>query len=157
MKYLLIISCLLCIVNFSYGQENWNTEIENHFLIAASTKDYSTAAKSARLIADKMGLRLIENEEYSNKKYGLTYSQADCEGDGFDYPCYIPRGGPEQENYVSIEWSSMYAEFSEGYYIIVIANSPKRDNKIPMLLQGVKEFAPTAHIKSAMIWYGCLH
>ena len=144
-------------VNFSHGQENWNTEIENHFLIAASTKDYSSAAKSAQLIAEKMGLRYVDNEEYSNNKHGLTSSQADCEGDGFDYPCYIPRGGPEQENYVSVEWSSFYAEFSEGYYIIVIANSPERDNEIQMLLQKVKIFAPSAYIKSAMIWNGCLH
>ena len=58
---------------------------------------------------------------------------------------------------MSIEWSSMYSEFSEGYYIVVIASSTERDDEIKKLLKKAQKIISSAYIKSATVWQGCLH
>lgn len=156
MNKLLIICALPFLFNCCYSQEHWNTSIENHFLIVASTKNYASAVKSAQSIAEELNLDFSYNEEYADKTHGLTYSKIDCEDDGWGYPCYQPRGGLHTYSNVSIEWSSMYEGFSEGYYIVVIMSSyNKADAK--NLLKKAQELVPSAYIKTTSVWYGCDH
>jgi hypothetical protein len=159
MKYLFLPILFLLSLNICSGQEeNFSQEVKKHFLIVSSTKNYSSALKKANSISEDLTLKLDLRELVeSDNKLGLSWGKSVCEGDGWEYPCYIPRGRHDDGDYVSIEWSNGFQGFSEGYYIVVVASHTNYDENIKSLLKKVKEFVPSAYIKSSMIYMGCMH
>ncbi len=159
MKYLFLPILFLLLFNISFGQEeNFSQEIKKYFLIVSSTKDYSSALKKANSISEDLTLKLdLRGLLEGDNKLGLSWGKTVCEEDGWEYPCYVPRGRYDDGDYVSIEWSNGFQGFSEGYYIVVVASNTNYDQKIKSLLKKVKEFIPSAYIKSSMIYMGCMH
>tara|TARA_B110000467_G_C17966479_1_gene287846 strand:+ start:71 stop:550 length:480 start_codon:yes stop_codon:yes gene_type:complete len=159
MKYLFLPILFLLLFNISFGQEeNFSQEIKKYFLIVSSTKDYSSALKKANSISEDLTLKLdLRGLLEGDNKLGLSWGKSVCEEDGWEYPCYAPRGRHDDGDYVSIEWSNGFQGFSEGYYIVVVASHTNYDEKIKSLLKKVKEFVPSAYIKSSMIYMGCMH
>lgn len=159
MKYkcislLTVLSCAFC-----FGQEeNFTPELKKYFLIAHSSKDYEAAWKKANTISEGLDLKLDLRELIKNDSdIGLTLQKSMCEGNGWGYPCYAARGRYDDGDYVSVEWSNAYEEFSEGYYIVIVSSQTVYDQKIKSLLDTVKEIVPSAYVKSSMIYMGCMH
>lgn len=160
MKYITSTFLLFLSLSTCFGQEGdfFNQEVKKHFLIVCSTKDYSTALEKANSISEDLKLKLDLRKLLRNDDdLGLTWEKTDCEGDGWEYPCYIPRGRYDDGEYVSVEWSNGYQGFSEGYYIVIISSQFEYNEKIKTLLNKTKEFVPSAYVKSSMIYMGCMH
>ncbi|RZS91897.1 hypothetical protein [Aquimarina brevivitae] len=138
--------------------ETFNPEVKKYFLITYATKNYEAAFHHANDISKKLALKLDLRElQAYDKTLGLTWAASICEGDGWEYPCYIPRGRYDDGIYVSIEWSDGYKNFSKGYYIVMVASTQNFDKDLKKLLNHVQTHIPDAYIKSSMIYMGCMH
>lgn len=145
----------------AFGQEEvFNTLVPREVLILSSTKSYPAALKTARAAAAKLRWKVDLRGYKPHPTAGLTSPKGVCEGDGFDYPCYIARaegGGEDAYNTVSVEYSDAYSGFSKGYYIVVAAIDKPASRRLPMILSSVKKEYPDAYVKRTEVWYGCMH
>lgn len=102
--------------------------------------------RAAGLEVDLRGLRPVGGS--------LSLSREDC-GEGYDYPCWYPRGRMGQETTLSIERSDWYPPMSPGFFIVVAANG-NRDEIRP-----VKEVLARAGVRSYVrtvpVYMGCMH
>jgi len=127
---------------------------KKEFLIVKSTTSYQEAKKYAEKISQKLKIELDLRGLTFHKGSFLTESKEICEehwGEG-GYPCYLARGR-EDGTFVSVEHSNEYEEFTNGYYIVVVATGQNLSSK----LKKVKKVVKDAYIKTAMIYMGCLH
>jgi hypothetical protein len=159
MRFIPLLAGLLASITPALAQSTYNTEVPKDIVILQSTRDYAAALAGARQAAARLQrpLRLAGNQP--NKKLGLSASQADCIGAGYDFPCYQPRGqgGAENSDYVSIEFSDGYAGFAKGYYIVVAALAPPNSATLRQTLARVQRAYPTAYAKRTAVWFGCMH
>ena len=123
-----------------------------YILILKSTTDYNEALSFANESSKKLGLELkIEDIEYSKEK-GICFSK------DIDDELYKGEYAPRRYcgDYVSLENSSAYEGFTEGY-IIVIAGVYQNKDDAELSLSGVKESYPDAYAKKTNLWMGCIH
>ncbi|BAV04744.1 hypothetical protein SAMN05421788_11153 [Filimonas lacunae] len=153
--------CLLALVsNYSFAQAKWNSEVPKQIIIVKSTKDYNDALTTAKEAAKRLNKKLDLRGLSPNAKIGLSMSQADCNGtggsDSKDYPCYEARGDGNATNddYISIEYSSVYKGLTKGYYIVVAGITDVKSSEADKLLAQVKKVYNDAYGKRTMIWYG---
>ena len=126
--------------------------VKRSFLIIQSTKSYNAALRKAQLASNKLGLTLNLNGNYADKEEGLTNNEiCDC---GVKHG-YIPRGRYDNGDYISIEYSSAFDSFTEGYYIVVVS-SGNREN-VEKSLPKTKEHYKDAYIKDSKVYVGCMH
>lgn len=125
-------------------------EEKKEFIIVKSTKDYKEAKKYAKRVSKLLKFKLDFRGLSFHKSNFLTYSKASCSTYG-GYPCYVGRGRVDEIS-VSVEHTSEYPEFTQGYYIVVVATGVKLSHK----LKEVKKIVKDAYIKKAMIYLGCL-
>ncbi|WP_343667609.1 hypothetical protein [Chitinophaga sp.] len=156
--YLLFI--LLCSLN-GFAQKKWNTEVPKQIIIISSTPKYEEALKTAKVAAEKLGKKLDLRGLSPNAKTGLTLSEADCktgESDEKDFPYYPARGDGNAENddYISVEYSSAYKNLSGGYYIVVAGIQDVSGPEATKLLAEVKQVFRDAYGKRTMVWYGSM-
>ena len=106
-----------------------------------------------------MGRPLKLAGNHPNKELGLSASRAACAGDGYDFPCYVPRGqgGAENSDYLSIEFSDGYTGFAKGYYIVVAGLAPPQSAALRQTLTRVQRAYPAAYAKRTSVWFGCMH
>ena len=130
--------------------------VQKHFLIAASTKSYSSALKKANILADSLNLKLDLRGLEENQENGLTASEDWCEDAEWGFPCYLARGRHDDGNYISIEWSNAIKGFTQGYYVVIVSSQSKRDEELKTLLSQVRQFVPDAYIKSSEVYIGCM-
>lgn len=149
MKNLILIFTLLS-ASFSFGQEDGF--IDQSFLIIISTKNYQSALKKAQLACNDLGIPLNLNGNFASKEYGLDNNTV-C-GCGEQHG-YIPRGRGENGNYISIEYSSSYENFTPGYYIVVVSSGDKKDVK--EFLPKAKKHFKDAYMKTSRVYMGCMH
>jgi hypothetical protein len=127
---------------------------KKEFLIVKATKNYKEAKKYAKNISKKLEIKLDLRGLIFHESNFLTEPKEVCEEhwgkEGF--PCYIARGR-EDDVYVSVEHTNQYDEFSNGYYIVVVATGEKLDTR----LKKVKKVVKDAYVKRAIIYMGCLH
>ena len=83
-------------------------------VILQSTKEFEAASKTARLAAEKLGVPLQLGDLAPHAKLGLTHNKSECEGNGFNWPCYMPRGRYDDGAYISIEHSTAFKAFAEA-------------------------------------------
>lgn len=153
MKYLITTVILLSGTFFCFAQGT-SPFVNKGMLIVLSTKNYADAKRIAAEAAKKLSVKLDLRELVPNKETGLTYSKADCENEG-GFPCYISRGRYDDGDYVSIEYSNAFNGFVKGYYI-VIAASGNKDITSPALIKA-KKIYPSAYVKQADVYIGCMH
>ena len=155
MKTLLFIVFIVSLTTHSFGQVE-SEYVQKHFLIAASTKNYSEALKKAKYISKELNLKLDLRDliTYKNNQ-GLTLEKPLCDEGRVDFPCYIERGNRDDGNYVSVEWSNSYQPFTPGYYLVVPSSQSDKNNELLTLLKKIKKFVPDAYIKSAWVFNGC--
>ncbi len=141
------------------AQDTFNTTVPKAIVVLQSTHSYAAALAGARQAAAKLSRPLQLAGNQPNKALGLSGSRADCEGNGYDYPCYTPRGegGAEDSDYVSVEFSDGYEGFAKGYYIVVAALLPPQSVALRQALARIHPLYPTAYAKRTAVWRGCMH
>jgi|AntRauTorckE5430_2_1112549.scaffolds.fasta_scaffold05945_2 hypothetical protein len=126
--------------------------VDNSYLILQSTTSYSAAMFTAKQASKQLGAALNLRGYIFDFKEGLKDTTA-C-GCG-EIHGYVPRGRFDDGNYVSIEHSDAFTEFTNGYYIVV-AGSGKRSTLKPLLAKA-KQFYGDAYVKDAEVYIGCMH
>ena len=131
--------------------------IDMGFVIILSTKDYSSALKVAKEASSKLDWKLNLRNYYEDKVNGGLKTDIKC-GCGIEHSVsYITRGRDETGNYVSIEFSNAFEEFTKGYYIVVVSSGYKEDKFLSESLNMAKEFYPDAYRKISNVYLGCMH
>lgn len=147
--YLLI---ALFIAQFSFAQDDYQPYINQSFLIISSSTDFNSAEKIAKKAKKKLKLDYPTSVFYPDKSKGFKTDEV-C-GCG-EVHGYFPRGSHDNGNYVSIEYSSGYDGFTEGYYIVIVASGEKA--LVQKELSKVKKHFAQAYIKNSEIYVGCRH
>jgi hypothetical protein len=158
LKTVCFISLVTIILNNSIAQDNVNDSlpfVKKEMCIILSTQKYSEALYVAKVASKKLNTKIKLGNLKPNKDIGLTMPKLDCEGNGWDYPCYVARGRWDDGAYISIEYSSAIDGFAAGYFIVIIASGDKSIT-IPALNSAKKHYK-TAYVKTANIYVGCLH
>ena len=151
-KYFITLFLIVFTATIGRTQEENDHLVTKSFLIIKSTKNYDKALKKAQLACNQLGLTLKLNGNYYDKEEGLANS-SEC-GCG-ELHGYFPRGRYDDGNYISIEFSSAYDGFAEGYYIIVVSSGNREDVKL--LLPKAQQFYADAYIKDSKAYMGCMH
>ena len=126
--------------------------VNNSYLIIQSTKSYSAAMYTAKQASTALGFPIDYRGYVFDFKEGLKDTiKCGC-GEIHEY---VPRGRYDDGNYISIEHTNSFTEFTDGYYIVVAA-SGNRDKLTP-LLPKAREFLADAYIKDAEVYIGCMH
>jgi hypothetical protein len=151
------ITCLFIIfITLSSNAQNTESDIvQKGMIVMRSTKNYNEAKKFAEKASKKLSLKLDLRELTPNKQEGLTFSQFECEDNGWEYPCYIFRGRYDDGEYISIEYSNGLNNFTEGIYIVIAASG---DNTITQpSLKKIKKVYKNAYVKQVKVNMGCIH
>ncbi len=128
--------------------------VDKAFLLVAASPSWDEARSTASQAAQGLALELkMEVEPLPDG--GLTFSKKACEGNGWEHPCYVPRGRSDDGEYVSVEYSTQYEGFTPGLYIVVVASGEL--GKVEQQLAAAKEMYPDAYIKKAPVYMGCMH
>ncbi len=143
-------------VSFAQGDVPIN-EVKKYFLIGASDQNYEQALLKASKLSQQLDLKLELRGLIPHTEEGLTWSQEECIGNGWNAPCYVARGREADAQYVSIEWSNRYQGFSKGYYIVILASDTENSTDLKAFTTKVKKVAPDAYVKSTMVYMGCMH
>jgi hypothetical protein len=130
--------------------------ITKEFVIVTSTKNYSQALATAKTAAQKLKAPLKLRGLKPSKATGLTLPRKQCE-EYWEYPCYIARGRYDDGVYTSIEYSSQYEGFAEGYYIVIVASGGEGDAATAAALKKTKAAYADAYRKKSRVYIGCIH
>lgn len=134
-----------------------NQYVEKEFVLIRSTKNYDAALKTAKEAAAKLKWKLDLRGLKKHKETGLTWNKNTCDTDWFGYPCYVARGRYNDGRYISIEYSSAYSGFKEGYYIVIVAGGPQGDELIQESLAKARKVYKDAYAKRSKVYIGCMH
>lgn len=129
--------------------------VKKSFLIILSSKNYTEAKKLAVEAASKLNLKLDLRALKPNKESGLSFNAKECEGNGWDYPCYVSRGRYDDGEFVTIDYSDAFDGFAKGYYIVSTASGNAK--LVKTALAKVKKLYKTAYTKQTEIYIGCMH
>lgn len=159
MKKAFFIFLTLFIASVAFAQDPEPYE-KKSFVIIKSTKSYVAAKKVALEAAKKLEIKLDLRELVPHKKNGLTFTKKKIESENsgleiFGYPIYIARGRFDDGEYVSIEWSNAYENFSKGYYIVILASGD--DSVTKTALTKAKKVYKDAFVKISNVYVGCMH
>lgn len=157
-KALSLLFTIVCSLTV-FSQKKWNSEVPKQIIIIRSTPKYEEALATAKSAAKQLGKKLDLRELQPNAKTGLTLSEAACKTGGSDekdFPYYPARGDGNAENddYISVEYSSAYKNLSGGYYIVVAGIQDVSGQEAEAVLAKVKTVFKDAYGKRTMIWYG---
>jgi hypothetical protein len=157
MRYILIF-----ILAFAYYNSNAQTTtdentpyIKKSFLIIMSSRNYAAAKTLAVKAASRLNLKFDLRGLKPNRESGLTYNAKECEGNGWDYPCYVSRGRNDDGEFVTIDYSNAFKGFAKGYYIVTTASGDAA--MVKKALAKVKKVYKTAYKKQTEIYIGCMH
>ena len=130
---------------------------ERSFVIVGTTENYDAAIEIASDASYHLDLLLDLRELSPDSTIGLTWSPEICDGTGWEHPCYVARGRFDNGVYISIEHSSAYEGFAEGYYIVVMASGMPNSSIVRQSLNKAREFVADAYLKTTKVYMGCLH
>ena len=148
---LFILLAVLLSPSLGLGQED--SLIEKNFLIVKSTTNFEEARKFGETAAYKLGLNSVITDCEPHPTKGFT-CEWEC-GCGETHAGHVPRGRYDDGEYVSVEFSSAYNEFEDGYYIVVVASGSQKTVQKP--LSKTQILYQDAYIKSANVYHGCMH
>lgn len=131
--------------------------VPKELVIVASPPRYDDARRAAERAAKKLDLRLDLRGLSPAPSGELSLSQKDCDDNGFDHPCYVPRGRYDDGTYVSIEESKGYAELKPGLFIVVVDSDPSGSDTIKKTLRAAKAAFPDAYVRRVDVYMGCIH
>ncbi len=133
-------------------EETISPYVKKEFLIVKSTTSYKEAKKYSEKISKKLNIKIDFRGLSFHKKDFLSFSKEVCRE--FDEEsCYVGRGRHDDGEYISIEHTNYYEEFTNGYYIVVVATG----EDVSKSLKKVKKEISDAYVKSAEVYLGCMH
>lgn len=163
MKKLLLLVFLLKF-SFAFTQNTDECYIQKDFVIILSSKDYNSAYKIAVEASKKLDIKLDLRDliPCNDSILGLTFKPEVCieytkEYETIDSTCYIARGRFDDGVYVSIEYSSAYLNFREGYYIVIIGSGETKDASLVNTIKTAKKVYKDAYIKTSKVYMCCMH
>lgn len=149
---------------YAFSQNNDECYVQKDFAIILSSKDYNSAYKIAVEASQKLNIKLDLRDliPCNDPKLGLTFKPEICieqtkEFEQIDSTCYIARGRFDDGIYVSIEYSSAYLNFREGYYIVIIGSGETKDANLVNTLNLAKKVYKDAYIKTSKVYMCCMH
>ena len=153
----MILTTLVASLALAQDPSPW---VDQTFVIVASERTFDAAMAKAGHIAVKSGIRLDFrgvgfDPAHVSENGGLTLSASECEGNGWDYPCYVPRGRWDSGAYLSIEYSSAVNGFTPGLYVVVAGTGAR--SELDAVLARVRPVVPDAYLKTAEVYMGCMH
>lgn len=131
--------------------------IEKEFVIVKSTPAYGEARRAAVDAAKRLGVRLDLRELSPHRRGGLTFPRKECEDSAFDYPCYVARGRDDDGFYVSVEYSTAYAGFRPGLYVVIVASDEKGGPIAMDAAIKAKKLFKDAYVRRTGVYMGCIH
>lgn len=131
--------------------------VEKDFVIVRSTRSYAAALRAARDAARRLDVRLDLRNLSPHSKGGLTFPKRDCEGSTFEFPCYVARGRGDDGAYVSIEYSTPYAGFRPGLYIVIAASDAKDGQVAKNSVKVARRIFKDAYLRRTGVYMGCVH
>jgi hypothetical protein len=131
--------------------------VEKDFVIVKSTATYREARRAAADAARRLGVRLDFRDLSPHRRGGLTFSKKECEGNAFDYPCYVARGRGDDGFYVSVEYSTAYAGFRPGLYVVIVASDEKGGQIAMEAATAAKKVFKDAYVRRTGVYMGCIH
>ena len=152
--------CLFSIIMFaaaSLRAQEPDCYVDKAFLIAGSHTDYAAALNQANKVAAGTGLRLDLRGLKPAKAAGLSFADSSCVEEFGEAPCYVARGRYDDGVYVSIEYSSAYEGFRQGYYIVVAASGEPGSAELRTTQAKVRRIEPTAYVKKSKVYICCMH
>ena len=129
--------------------------VDKEFVIVKSTPSFKEATRSAANAAATLGMRLDLRGLSPDLRTGLTFSKQECTRSEFRYPCYVPRGRGDG-TYASVEWSSDYALFAKGLYVVMIASHGPGSSENRRVLEAARRVYPDAYAKRTKVYVGRL-
>jgi hypothetical protein len=158
-KLLFLLGCILSLPVIAQEADSamMDQYIEKQFVIVQSTTKYPEALKTAKAAAQQLKLKLDLRGLKPHKETGLTWSSKTCNTDWFGYPCYVARGRYDDGAYVSIEYSSAYSGFKEGYYIVIVAGGDAGNSLVKSSLTKAQKIYRDAYAKLSRVYVGCMH
>jgi hypothetical protein len=152
-----LISCLAALAPHQPAAQD-DAWVTKDILILQSTRDYKTALATARQAAARLRMPLNLEGYQPHAQSGLTMSKADCADNGFDYPAYVARGRNAEEGaFVSVEYSSGYNHFADGYYLVVAAVGAPGSATVRNVSTSARQWYADAYAKRTKVWVGCMH
>jgi hypothetical protein len=156
MRYLL--SALLLLACYSLqAQPELDQTARKSFLILGSSRSFDAALKTAREASAGLSWKLDLRGLKPVKQGGLSFSAGECDSNGWEFPCYEPRGRYDDGQYISIEHSDAYTGFSKGYYLVVAASGFQHSAKIKAALNKARPLYKSAYVKTSKVYMGCMH
>ena len=134
-------------------EETISPYVKKEFLIVKSTTSYKEAKKYSEKISKKLNIKIDFRGLSFHKKDFLTFSKEVCNNEFDEESCYVGRGRDDDGEYISIEHTNYYEEFTNGYYIVVVATG----EDVSKSLKKVKKEISDAYVKSAKVYMGCMH
>lgn len=131
--------------------------VEMDFVIVKSTPSYQAALRRAREVARRLDVRLDLRELSPHTEGGLTFPKSDCEESAFEYPCYVARGRDDDGAFVSIEYSTAYAGFRPGLYIVIAASDVKGGQIAKDSVKAARKVFKDAYVRRTGVYMGCIH
>jgi hypothetical protein len=131
--------------------------VRKSFVIIKATPSYAEARALAAAAAERLAIRLDLRELAPDAGVGLTFSEDACKNEFGEFPCYVPRGRWDDGVYLSVEHSSSYEGFEEGFYVVMLASGSPRDRTIGAALRRAKSQYPDTFVKTAPVYVGCIH
>jgi hypothetical protein len=155
MKFILTLLIVSFTTIHSFAQTEELPYAKKSFVIIQSTKNYTAAKATASKASKTLKLKLDLRNLKPHKTAGLTNGKKECEDNGWEYPCYESRGRYDDGEYVSIEWSNAFKNFTKGYYIVIVYSGNKKEANT--YLKKVKNVFVDAYAKEDEVYMGCMH
>ena len=153
----ILVILLFAITQINAQEDEYSPYVQKGFVIIAAGKNYEAMKILAEKASENLGYELNLRGLSYNKDIGLTFSETDCLEEEMDYPCYSRRGLWDDGEYVSIEYTTNYKEFTPELYIIVVSSHDKGANELTEALEHTKKYYKNAYIKYSEIYMGCRH
>jgi hypothetical protein len=150
------VAAIACAGNARAQEDPSQFLVKKSLLVIAEVDTYDEALRLARLSAQRLELRLDLRRLSADPELGLTLSEAECTENGWEHPCYVPRGRFDDGVYVSIEHSRGYRELTAGY-VVVAASGPVDDLALQALFHKTSKRFRTASLRTVEVYMGCLH
>ena len=149
MKSLLLIFISFLTLNCDAQEDAF---VDKYFLIVYSSENYEDALSYAKKVHKATSIELTPNGYIANDDLGFIDTVAcDC-GEFHDY---MPRGRYDDGTFITVEYSSGYENFSEGYYIVITASGEKKEVEVEE--KRIRVLFPNAYMKKSSIYMGCMH
>jgi hypothetical protein len=136
------------------AQEMSEYMAERELVIVGSTSSHEQAVRIAKLAAERLKAPLKIDDRTPHRVTGLTFSRADCDSNGWSYPCNVARGRGEPD-VVTIEHTASYPELTKGLYIVVVGSGAPGEARD--VLSAAHRHFPDAYARRVTIYMGCIH